>query len=159
MPIPIFSTRVSDPGSLAFREGRRPGDKNQLGPNPNPLTDPREFANAFVRQKFNPDGKNFWSTNVFSSEVAGLAQDKLTAASTSDFSSFKDPRDNLFAQDFLSKYSGPGGAIERGLVNPEDAITKERLQSLVSQPAAAATSSKMKDTVGITPGQQGVSVG
>lgn len=159
MAVPLFTKRSENPGDLAFREGRRPGDLNQLGPNPNPVFDPRDFANSFVQQKFNPDSKNFWNSSVFSSETAGLSQNKINAASQTDFSTFKDPRDDQFARDFLTKYSGPGGAIERGLVNPEDAITKERLGSLVTQYATAASNSKMKDTAGITPGQQGVSVG
>jgi hypothetical protein len=44
------------------------------------------------------------------------------------------------------------------LVKPEDAITKERLSVLMTQPATTGTNSKMKDTVGKFP-SQGVKVG
>jgi hypothetical protein len=158
MAAPLFNKRVEDPADLAFREGRRPGDNNRLGPNQNAITNPKDFANAFVQMRFNPDSKTFWNSSVFGSDVAGASQDKINRAGSTDYPAFTDPRDNTFAWDFLNKYSGPGGAIERGLVEPERAVTKEGLARLMTQPAALGSTQKDPNTVNKFP-NQGVSVG
>lgn len=155
--LPPFSKRYDNPAERAFRAGDRPGDTNQLGPNPTPVTDPKDFANAFVQQRFNPDKKTFWSNSIFSSDTAEQSQQKIDVAAGSDFGNFKDPRDTQFVNDFLMKYSGPGGAIERGLVEPDRAITKESLARLVSQPGTAGASQRDPNTASKFP-SQGVAI-
>jgi len=54
-------------------------------------------------------------------------------------------------------YSGPGGAIERGLIEPERAITKEGLARLTSQPATFGSNQSDPNTASKFP-NQGVSV-
>lgn len=154
MPTSFFNKRYGL-DDLAFREGRRPGDGAQQGPGASPISDPRDFARFFAGQiKNNPDAKSMYDTDVFSAETAAGSQQKINIAATTDLP------DNAtqFARDFAYKYSGPGGAIERGLVKPEDAVTKERLAALITEPAATRTNSSMKDTVGKFP-NQGVQVG
>lgn len=153
MVAPVFNKRYGL-DDLAFREGRRPGDGAQQGPEASGISDPRDFARYFAgRIKNNPDFRSMYDTDVFSSETAAASQEKINVAGTSDL-----PKDaTRFAQDFAYKYSGPGGAIERGLVKPEDAITKERLASLITQPATTGTNSKMEDTVGVFP-SKGVTI-
>lgn len=153
MAAPIFNTRFDNAADKAFREGRRPGDNTRLGPNPNPITDPKDFANAFIRRTFNPNAEDPWKTSIFSAEDAANSQIKINQAATSDLP----PTADRFVKDFAYKYSGPGGAIEKGLVSPENAITKERLASLIAEPAAAGTSNKMEETVGIFP-SKGVAI-
>lgn len=157
MVLPAFSKDYSDPFSRAFREGRSPDENNQLGPyasRPNP----KDFAASFAGQfKENPSKLAFWQ-QAFSQDTANQSQEKINLGSQSDLPSFKDPNDNQLAQDFLTKYSGPGGAIDRGLIAPEDAISKESLASLASQPAAARMNTTSKDTAGKFP-NQGVQVG
>ena len=140
---------------MLFRsEGRRPGDGAQQGPEAERISNPKDFARFFAGQiKNNPDFSSMYDTDVFSSQTADASQQKIDTAGSQDLP------DNVskFARDFAYKYSGPGGAIERGLVDPKDAITKERLGPLMSQPATAGISSKMVDTVGKFP-SQGVGV-
>jgi hypothetical protein len=157
MVAPLFNKRFEDPQDQAFREGRRPGDNNRLGPNQTAITDPKDFANAFVQMRFNPDSKNLWNTSVFSSDTAAASQQKIDSAGSTDYPAFSDERDNTFAWDFLNKYSGPGGAIARGLVEPERAVTKEGLARLMTQPAAFGSTQKDPNTVNKFP-NQGVSV-
>lgn len=157
MVLPAFSKDYSAPFSRAFREGRFPGENNQLGPYPT-SSDPKDFASSFASKfKFNPDKSSFWQ-QVFSQDVANQSQEKINLGAQSDFPSFTDPGNNQLAQDFLAKYSGPGGAVERGLIAPEDAISKESLAALASQPAAARMNTTAKDTAGKFP-NQGVQVG
>ena len=153
---PRFTER-SNAFDEAFRGGERPGDKNRLGPNPDFITDPKDFASSFVNQKFNPKGKGFWN-QVFSAETAGLSQDKINAAASTDESNFKTDVDNQYARDFLTKYSGPGGAIERGLVESDRAVTKEGLARLTTQSAVDGSSFSDPNTANRFP-SQGVSVG
>lgn len=153
MPAPFFSKRYGL-DDIAFREGRRPGDGAQQGPEASRISDPRDFARFFAGQmKNNPDAGSIYNTDIFSAETAAASQQKINIAATSDL-----PENaTKFARDFAYKYSGPGGAIERGLVRPENAVTKERLASLIAEPATTGTNSKMIDTVGKFP-NQGVSI-
>ena len=154
MVAPFFNKRYGL-DDLAFREGRRPGDGAQQGPEAERISDPRDFARFFAGQiKNNPDAGSMYDTDIFSAETSAASQQKINVAGATDLP------DNAtrFARDFAYKYSGPGGAIERGLVKPEDAITKERLSVLMTQPATTGTNSKMEDTVGKFP-SQGVKVG
>lgn len=153
---PRFSIR-SNPLDEAFREGTRPGDDNRLGPNPDFITDPQKFANSFVNQKFNPKSEGFWN-QVFSAETAGLSQDKINAAASTDEPNFPSYVVNQDARNFLIKYSGPGGAIERGLVEPDRAITKEVLARMTTQTATDGSSFSDPNTANRFP-SQGVSVG
>lgn len=154
MAEPLFNTRFDNAADKAFREGRRPGDNTRLGPNPNPITDPKDFANAFVKKTFNPNAEAPWSTSVFSADAAASSQDKINQAGTTDLP----PKADRFVKDFAYKYSGPGGAIERGLVSMENAVTKERLAALITEPAAAGSAEKDPNTVNKFP-NQGVNVG
>jgi hypothetical protein len=157
MVVPFFSKR-SNVFDEAFRTGVRPGEKNQLGPNPVPITDPKDFANVFVQKKFNPGSKDFYPSGIFSAETAGLSQDKINSAASTDFANFRDPNDNKFANDFLMKYSGPGGAIERGLVEQDRAVTKEGLAKMVTQPATFGFNFKDPNTASQFPGQGGIKI-
>lgn len=147
MVAPFFNKRYGL-DDLAFREGRRPGDGAQQGPEAERISDPKDFARYFAGQiKNNPDARSMYDTDVFTSETAAASQKKINIAGTSDL-----PENaTRFARDFAYKYSGPGGAIERGLVKVEDAVTKERLASLITEPATTGTNSKMEDTVGAFP--------
>jgi hypothetical protein len=133
MVAPFFNKRYGI-DDLAFREGRRPGDGAQQGPEAERISDPRDFARFFAGQiKNNPDAGSMYDTDVFSAETAAASQQKINVAGATDLP-------------------------DRGLVKPEDAITKERLSVLMTQPATTGTNSKMEDTVGKFP-SQGVKVG
>ena len=153
-----YTKDYTDREDQAFRSGIRPGDNARLGPNQNPITNPKDFANKFVNLRFNPDAKaNLWNSNVFGADVAAASQGKINAAASTDFPAFSNPADNQFAWDFLVKYSGPGGAIERGLVEPDRAVTKEMLARLTTQPATFGNSQKDPNTASKFPGQSGIS--
>lgn len=149
MPAAFFNKRYGL-DDIAFREGRRPGDGAQQGPEAGRISDPKDFARFFAGQlKNNPDARSMYDTDIFSAETAAASQQKINTAGTTDL-----PKNaTQFARDFAYKYSGPGGAIERGLVKVEDAITKERLASLITEPATTGTNDKMEDTVGKFPNQ------
>lgn len=146
MALPPFSKRFNDPSDRAFREGRRPGDRSQLGPYPSAITDPRDFANAFINKKNNPISDGFWK-QVFSQDTANQSQEKINLASQSDEPAFPGPMNEL-AKDFLAKYSGPGGAIERGLIEPDRAVSKDTLARFAQEPAASRINSKDPNTAG-----------
>ena len=153
-----FTKDYTDREDQAFRSGIRPGENARLGPNQSAITNPRDFANKFVNLRFNPDAKaNLWNSNVFPADVAAASQNKINAAAATDYPAFAGPEDNKFAWDFLQKYSGPGGAIERGLIEPERAVTKEMLDRLTTQPATFGTSQRDPNTVSKFPGESGIS--
>jgi hypothetical protein len=152
-----FTTR-SNVFDEAFRAGERPGDKNQLGSNPTAITDPKDFANAFIKNSFTAKSKEVRDSAIFSQDTATVSQKKIDLAASTDMPGFQDPSDNQFAFDFLQKYSGPGGAIEKGLVNPEDAVTKEKLARLVTQPANFGSNERDPNTVNKFPGAGGVKI-
>lgn len=153
-----FSKDYSSPEDRAFRAGVRPGENARLGPNQTRITASKDFANKFINLRFNPDARaNLWDVNVFGADTAAASQNKINEAASTDFPSFPDPEDNKFAWDFLVKYSGPGGAIARGLIEPERAVTKEMLARLTTQPATFGTSQKDPNTVSKFPGESGIS--
>lgn len=152
-----YTKDYSNPEDQAFRAGIRPGENARLGPNQSAITNPRDFANKFVNLRFNPDAKaNLWNSNVFGSDTAAQSQGKINAAAASDSPAFMNPEDNKFAWDFLQKYSGPGGAIERGLIEPDRAITKEMLARLSTEPATFGASQKDPNTASKFPGESGI---
>jgi len=157
MPAGPFSRSYDSPADKRFREGARPGDFNQLGVNKEPIFDPKQLVSKFVNLKDNPRAADFASQGSFSFDTAVQSQQKIDDLSMTDFSSFKDPRDNETARRFLMAYSGPGGAIERGLIEPERAITKEGLARLTSQPATFGSNQSDPNTASKFP-NQGVSV-
>jgi hypothetical protein len=146
MALPPFSRRFDDPADRAFREGRRPGDRSQLGPYPSAITDPRDFANAFISKKNNPIGDGFWQ-QVFSQDAADASQEKINTAFKFGEPNFPGPM-NALAKDFLFKYSGPGGAIERGLIEQDRAVSRDNLARFVQEPAASRINSKDQNTAG-----------
>lgn len=152
-----FTKDYTNPDEQAFRAGKRPSENPRLGPNQGGVVDPKDFANDFIKLKFNPDAKaNLWNSNVFGADVAANSQTKIDRAASTDLPAFANPDDNKFAWDFLVKYSGPGGAIERGLVEPDRAVTKEMLAKLSTQPATFGTSPRDPNTVNRFPGESGV---
>lgn len=154
--LPPFSKRRDDPADKAFAEGRRPGDRNQLGPYPSAIGSVQDFKNEFISQRFNPDKKDFWQ-QAFSQETATQSQAKLNIASLSDEPNFPEPL-NTLARDFLMKYSGPGGAIDRELIDPGSAITKDTIAPLTREPVALRIGDRDPNVVGKFPGSGGVSV-
>lgn len=153
-----FTKDYSDPSDKAFRAGVRPAENPRLGPNQGGIADPKDFADKFINLRFNPDARaNLWNSNVFGADVAASSQGKIDAAASTDSPAFSNPDDNKFAWDFLMKYSGPGGAIERGLVEPDRAITKEMLARLTTQPAALGANQRDPNTVSRFPGESGIS--
>jgi hypothetical protein len=157
MAIPPLSRAFDSPFDKKFREGGRPGEFNQLGINKEPIYDPKQLVSKFVSQKENPRTRDLYSDSVFPRDVAEQSQQKIDDLSFTDFASFKDQRDNDAAQRFLMAYSGPGGAIERGLVLPEEAVTKERLATLRTEPATTGSNQSSPNTAGKFP-NQGVGV-
>jgi len=158
MVLQPFSKDYSDPAEQAWRQGKSPY-AGTLGPNPQSSTDPESFKNSFVdRIKSNPDSKGFYTNNVFARDTATLSQGKIDAAASTDRPNFVSPGDNNLAWDFLQKYSGPGGAIERGLVEADRAVTKEGLARLVSQPATAGSSERDPNTANKFPGEGGTRI-
>lgn len=153
-----YTKDYSNPEDQAFRAGIRPGENARLGPNQGAITDPKDFASKFVNLRFNPDARaNLWNTNVFGADTASASQGKIDTAATTDSPSFSNPEDNKLASAFLQKYSGPSGAIERGLIESDRAITKEVLARLTTQPATFGSSQRDPNTVSKFP-SQGVSV-
>ena len=154
MARPPFTKRFDNPAEQAWREGKRPGEFNRLGANPSPIGDPRDFANAFVRLKGNPDRDRFYSDSQFPFDVAEQSQQKINAAAASDQPSFADPRDNDRAVQFLNNYRI---AAERGLIEQDRMVSKESLGPLTTQPAKTGQNETDPNTVGKFP-NQGVSV-
>jgi hypothetical protein len=150
----LFTTR-SNPFDEAWRAGDSPY-RGTLGPNRESSSDPASFRNGFVASlKDNPKFDNFVNEGTFSSETAQRSQDKINQASKSIWSNFKNPEDNKFADDFLSKYSE---GVVRGIIAEEDAVDPKNLGYLVSQNAPAVSNEKSPETVGRFP-NQGVQVG
>jgi len=158
MALPPFSRRFDDPADRAFRSGARPGDRNQLGPFPSAIQDPRDFANAFINKKNNPIGDSFWQ-QVFSQETADQSTEKIKQASLVDEPRFPEPL-NALAKDFLTKYRGPGGAVERGLVEQDRYIAGDMLAKFAQEPAASRMNTKEPNTASTSqyPGAGGVNV-
>jgi len=150
----LFTTR-SNPFDEAWRAGDSPY-RGTLGPNRESSSDPASFRNGFVASlKDNPKFDNFVNEGTFSSETAQRSQDKIKQASQSVWANFKNPEDNKFADDFLSKYSE---GVVRGIIAEEDAVDPKNLGYLVSQNAPAGSNEKSPETVGKFP-NQGVQVG
>jgi hypothetical protein len=53
---------------------------------------------------------------------------------------------NQLSRDFLAKYSGPGGAVERGLIEPDRAISRQSLSRFAQEPAASRINTKDQNT-------------
>ena len=141
MVFPGKIKRNDGPEDTAFMEGRGPADRSQLGPYPSAVTDPRDFKNSFISQKFNPDKSTFWQ-QVFSQDTANLAQEKLNCISQTNEPNFPEPLNQL-SRDFLTKYSG---AVERGLIEPDRAISKQALAVFAQEPAASRINTKDQNT-------------
>jgi len=140
------SIRNDGPEDTAFAEGRGPADRSQIGPYPSVITDPRDFKNSFINQKFNPSGSDFWQ-QAFSQDTAKLSQEKISRASQTDEPNFPDPLNQL-SRDFLAKYSGPGGAVERGLIESDRAVSRQSLARFAQEPAASRMNTKDQNTAG-----------
>lgn len=136
--------RNDGPEDTAFVGGRGPADRSQIGPYPSAITDPRDFKNSFINQKFNPSGATFWQ-QAFSQDTAKLSQEKINHASQTDEPNFPDPLNQL-SKDFLAKYSGPGGAVDRGLVEPDRAVSRQALARFAQEPAASRMNTKDQNT-------------
>jgi hypothetical protein len=141
MVFPGKIKRNDGPEDTAFMEGRRPADSSQLGPYPSAVTDPRDFKNSFISQKFNPDKSTFWQ-QVFSQDTANLSQEKLNYAAQTNEPNFPEPLNQL-SRDFLVKYSG---AVERGLIEPDRAISRQALAVFAQEPAASRMNTKDQNT-------------
>lgn len=154
---PLFNKRfgVDD---KAFAAGRRPGDG--YGPFEGRPVDPKTFASQFgSTARFNPGKTGFWN-DIFSSETADQSQSKIDQAASSDSPNFSNPEDNRIASDFLQKYSQDkvNGAVARGLVLEEDAVSSETAARMATQRATFGSNQKSPDTTSQFP-SQGVSVG
>lgn len=156
MALPPFIKRRDSPADKAFVAGDRPADKSQLGPFPSAVTDPRDFKNEFIGQRFNPGKKEFWQ-QVFSQETADASQEKLNLAYQTNEPNFPEPMNQL-ARDFLAKYSGPGGAIDRGLVPLERAVLSQSLAVFAQEPAGSSINTYSPETAGTSqfPGTRSV---
>jgi len=146
MAAPKSFTRNNGPDDRAFLEGRGPADRSQIGPFPSAITDPKDFKNAFISQRFNPEKSTFWQ-QAFSQETADLSQQKINEAAQSDAPNFPESL-NTLSRDFLSKYSGPDGAIQRGLIEPDRAISKYSVVAFAQEPAASRINTKDPNTAG-----------
>jgi hypothetical protein len=144
--LPPFSKRRDGPADKAFVEGRRPADRSQLGPYPSAIDDPRDFKNEFISQRFNPGEREFWQ-QVFAQETANQSQEKLNQSSLTDEPNFPGPMNDL-ARDFLMKYSGPGGAVDRGLIEPDRYISRDTVAPLTREPVAIRINTKDPNTAG-----------
>lgn len=153
MANPLFLKRSDNAADRAFLQGKRPGDLNQLGPTSPAITDPKAFANAFVRQRFNPDITSLKNSR-FSDETAAASQNKIDMASKTAYSSFTDPTVKATADRFLDAYTG---AVQRGIIPQDEAVFPENLNYLVSQDATARIARKDQNVKGDFP-SQGVSV-
>lgn len=149
----LFTKRVDTPADLAFRQGKRPDDLNQLGPTSPAVTDPKAFANVFAQQRFNPDISTFKSSQ-FSDETAAASQNKINTASKTAYSNFTDPTLKANADKFLDAYTS---AVQRGIIPQDEAVFPENLNYLVSQDATARIARKDQNVKGDFP-SQGVSV-
>ena len=141
MVFPGKIKRNDGPEDTAFMEGRGPADRSQLGPYPSAVTDPRDFKNSFISQKFNPDKSTFWQ-QVFSQDTANSSQEKINRISQTNEPNFPEPLNQL-SRDFLTKYSG---AVERGLIEPDRAISKQALAVFAQEPAASRINTKDQNT-------------
>ena len=149
-----FSKDYTSPVDQAWRTGRGP-DRGTLGPNRKADTDPVSFKDNFVAEVTDNAGyKNFYNGSVFGADTAALSREKYKNQSNTTTSTFKNPKDNLLAKDFLAKYSE---GVKSGLVLKEDAVTPDNLKAFVNEPAAARISDKDPNTVNKFP-SQGVSI-
>lgn len=154
MPAPIFNKRFDDPADKAWREGKRPAEFNRLGANPGPIGSPKDFANAFVRLKDNPDRDRFYSDSQFAFDVAQQSQAKIDAAASTDEPNFADPADNARASAFRDAYRQ---GVQRGLIEQDRMVSKEALGPLTTQPAKFGQNETDPNTVSKFP-SQGVNV-
>ena len=156
MVLQPFDKDYSTPADQAWRRGAQ-ADAGVLGPNPRSAQDPQSFKNAFVNKiRFNPDSKNFYTSNVFSQEIADKSQGKIDTAAGTDQPGFVNPGDNQLAKDFISKYSQ---GVSRGLIEEDRAITKGGLARLASESATAGSSERDPNTANKFPGEGGTQVG
>ena len=153
MAFKSFSKDYTSPSDQAWRDGKSP-DNSTLGPYRSLSTD--SFKNKFVSElSKNPDYKNFYSGQVFGSDIAQKSQEKINNASRSSEASFVDDRNNQLANDFLAKYSE---GVARGLVEEDRAVFPENLAKLVTENATSGSNLKDPNTASQFP-SQGVSVG
>jgi hypothetical protein len=157
MALSPFNKTFTNAKDDAFRSGVRPGDRNQLGPFPSAIEDPRDFSNALINKTNNPDRETFWQ-QVFSQETANQSSEKIKQAALSDEPRFPEPM-NALAKDFLAKYWGPAGAVQRGLVG-KDYVARDMLAKYVQEPAASRMNTKDPNTASTSqyPGAGGVNV-
>jgi hypothetical protein len=145
----LFSRRLNYPSDDAVRQGNSPNE-GTIGPNPESRITPDSFKRGWV-SKLNrsPRAQTFYQ-ETFPADTADLAQKKINQASRTGFSTFANPDDNRFADDFLLKYSE---AVRRGIIEEDRAVFPENLQFLSSEPAAAGSNEKSKETAGKFPSQ------
>jgi hypothetical protein len=123
----IFNQKYTGPDDQAIRD-KKPIDAGTIGPYSPAGADPTSYKNQFVSQlKKNPASQQFYS-QVFSAKDAEQAQN--TIDSFGDQSNFSNSGDQALAKAFLSKYIQGG---ERGLVPPEEQITRETIAAFQSQ--------------------------
>lgn len=126
--------------------------KGTLGPNRDP--DAYDAFTAKLRKE-NPSYDEFYSGSRTFNDVTALSQQKIDAAASGAGPGFPNPGDNSFAADFLAKYAE---GVQRGFVDPEEAVTSESLARMASQPATAASNERSQNTAGRFPGASGVKV-
>lgn len=147
-----FNSRRDSPQDDAWFSGVRPGDFNQLGPNPEGPFDPKGLKSKFVSQKDNPDPRAFVSSR-FDDETAGRSREKIATMSTTDYPLFTrrdgsaDDVTNDTAISFLQKYA------QSPFI--ENKISSQSI--IASEEATAGSNERSPNTAGKFP-SQGVGV-
>lgn len=122
-----FKQDYTSPAAQAFRDKRRV-DSGTVGPYAPANTDPTAYKNPYVaKQDDNPDSKNFYQ-QAWSSDSTGKTQSWIDGLGNNP--NFSNPGDQALAKDFLAKYIQGG---ERGLVPPEEQITKQTISAFQSK--------------------------
>lgn len=161
---PLFSQNYTSLVAQSVRDNKNPpGGSGILGPTANYTFNPADTKNsAFLRAYLDHNdviGKNL-GNKFFSQEEADVASGKIKQAAETGFSTNFSSGIKRFADDWVAKYAGADGAIDRGLISEDEAVTRNGLSAFVSRnPEERLSGTLNKSHLNAYPGSSGTQVG
>lgn len=136
-----FNTRSDSPSDKAFKRGVSPYNKT-LGSTKELSS--VDYKNGFVAGlKDSPEFPGFYSAGRFDDKTSELSQQKINMAASTNNPNFANPEYNNSASGFLAKYAQ---GVNRGLIEPDKAISSAGLIRLTQQSATEGSSERDPNT-------------